>query len=295
MGRASLSLARGSAQRPKCTLLGTIISHRNDYLDGTRDSFARNLNQCHRRVCGSLLARKKGNWMILSASLAATCLVTLFSMPQTRQDAQAAKLLDEMYRACSQINTLQADTVVSGTGAFGPSHTTGRIVLKKPNLALATESGTMAPTMDADGKWIFHLYGLPDSYIRSKDDPDGHSIAGLLPVLFFFGNTVASNPLFRGATPQYGGEERVSGVNCQVIRLSKTRLNQMITLYIGPDHLIYRVVTATQLSPTTSTTQDEAFSHIRLNAHVPDSTFMLKSAHILTPSESQKLMSKQAK
>jgi outer membrane lipoprotein-sorting protein len=212
---------------------------------------------------------------ILFAWGGAALLAPLGAAP-VRADARADALLKEVARAERSTRTLSADLVMSQSAQGQTIKVTGKVRLKKPNLARIVYGPPLSQTIASDGKTVWALMTASNQYTQQPVDAKGSAIQTFLavPITLFF-DPASLGPLGKVAQAhtRYVGQERIGGQSFQVVELTNSQpFAYKLKLYVGSDRLVRRAALAVpQGKQTTHLTA--ALSNVRTDLPLATASF----------------------
>lgn len=204
----------------------------------------------------------------------------------------------EAATATSALRSLTADydyTVTitgrpAGMGQQAAARGQGKLSLQRPNLA-RVENGNLSVS---DGSHSWFWAAGPNQYEEKPIAPDGRDLdtnVDPVPLIsFFFDPSLNGLHAFENgreydsrtghfvtgpfpAKARLLGEEDWRGLHCQVVEVSReTPYHNTLKVYLGPDHLVHRIVSR-RADGNAVETRDLAVTRLSPNAALPASTF----------------------
>lgn len=171
------------------------------------------------------------------------CLVGLTAMP-VRADQEAEALLKEVAAANKAAQTLTADVVMNMTGQGQNMQITGKVKLKKPNLARVEFGKPFEQTVVSDGKTLWRVMKSSNQYLKEKADPQGANIDGLwaAPITMFFNPKNIGISSLVGTKTRLLAPETIGGKSYKVIEVASEKpIPYTSKLYVGANKLVHRV------------------------------------------------------
>jgi outer membrane lipoprotein-sorting protein len=205
---------------------------------------------------------------------ATIAVAVLAAAPVARADSKANAVLADAKAATRAVSTLTADLTLSHKppGKSAMRSATGSVKLKRPNLANIRLSGAFPTTLVSNGTRIWTPRPGSTEYVQTTADPEGTNIEVLwaLPINFFFNPSVDVFELPAGASFRRLPDRKVGALNYRILEAGTgSATSPRVTLYVGPDRLLHRVVTEVKGGAVS----DATLRNVRTGVKLADADF----------------------
>lgn len=199
-------------------------------------------------------------------------------------DEKGEALLRQAAAAMGNARTLSAqiDIVRRGTGG-GEDRRSGRVHLRKPNLARLDLGGRVPMTIVSTGRAVFMSNGQAYTYVPVKGNGGNIGEVSQAPLVSYFfqaeNGSLAPGYAAGLSKPRYKGKEKVDGVSCDTLEMTGTKPTPCtVTLQVGPDGIPRRAVFRYKPTPRYEETVAVLLRGVAVNGPLPADAFRFNPA-----------------
>ena len=176
----------------------------------------------------------------------ACMMLSTMSIGVARADKAGDALLDRCIQAETKAPLVQADYSSEIVRGKQTVKIKGHFVLKKPNVAHITYSGSGGEkdeTIHSDGRKMLHYMESEKQYTKESPDLSGGNIVRMtnsLEAMVFFNPDMLNQFRGLGSGLKITGNMMIGGVSCQTLQ-ALGRDSNTYKIYIGPDNLLHGI------------------------------------------------------